>query len=142
MAAKHGTRRRYSVEGCRCADCKEAQRIYCAELRQRHANGEVMQRRVTVTALPAVSQPIASGPGPVERGVTAEISGLTQAELQPALAEIALALARVLDSPRAVSSHPAAAKVMADILDRLHKGAARTHRGGLKVVRAMTETPS
>jgi hypothetical protein len=27
MAAKHGTRRRY-VEGCRCEDCTEANRLY------------------------------------------------------------------------------------------------------------------
>jgi hypothetical protein len=135
MAAKHGTRRRY-VEGCRCDECAEAQREYQRDYRARRANG-----------LPTVSQlprpwntdpdPELSGPGRVEAGVEAEIAGLTEA--RPGLVQAALALARVMDNPRAVSSHPAAAKVLAGLLDTLRKGAARGRRGGLAVVRALTE---
>jgi len=41
------------------------------------------------------------------------------ADLRPGLAQVALALARPMDNPRAVSSKPAAAKVLASLLDRL-----------------------
>jgi hypothetical protein len=68
------------------------------------------------------------------------LAGLAQAELRPGLAEIALALARnVLDNPRAVSSHAAVAGKLADILDRLHRGGAVPRRGGLALVRTMTD---
>lgn len=51
-------------------------------------------------------------PGPVESGVTAEIGGLA-AEARPGLAQAALALARIMDNPKAVNQQPAAAKVLA-----------------------------
>jgi hypothetical protein len=74
-----------------------------------------------------------ASPGPVE----AELAGLTDA--RPGLAAAALALARVMDNPRAVSSHPPAAKVLAGLLDALHKGSAQGRRGSLAVVKSMTE---
>jgi hypothetical protein len=46
-------------------------------------------------------------------------------------------MARVLNNPRAVSSRPAAAKVLAVLLDRLRSASARGRPGGLSVVRAM-----
>ena len=55
---------------------------------------------------------------------------------RPGLAAAALSLARVLDNPRAVSTHPAAAKVLTPLLDKLHR-ASRPRRGNLAVVRAM-----
>jgi hypothetical protein len=79
-----------------------------------------------------------SGPGPVERAVTSEIGGLTQADMRPALVEPSR-WRKILDNPGAVSQQPAAAGKLADILDRSHKGAA-PRRGGLKLVRAMTTT--
>lgn len=80
-----------------------------------------------------------SQPGPVEAAIGQETEGLPLAAARPALVETALALARnVLDNPRAVSSHAAAARVLARLLDELRKGAGRG-RGGLKVVRAMTD---
>jgi hypothetical protein len=42
------------------------------------------------------------GPGPVELGVTAEISDLA-ADARPGLAQAALAMARILDHPTAVN---------------------------------------
>jgi hypothetical protein len=57
------------------------------------------------------------------------------------LAAIALTLGRLLDRG-AQSSKPSAARQLVRVLDALHKGSARTRRGSLKVVRAMTETPS
>ena len=58
---------------------------------------------------------------------------------RPALVETAKAMGRILDNPRAISQQAAAATKLADIMDRLHKGAP-PRRGGLKLVRAMTTT--
>jgi hypothetical protein len=131
MAAKHGTRRRY-VEGCRCEDCTEANRIYKREYRQRRIGGELTRPAAVVT----LSQPEPDTPGPVESGVQAEISGLA-AEARPGLAQAALAVARVLDNPRAVNQHAAAAKVLSALLDKLHAASAHGRRERLAMVRAM-----
>ena len=58
------------------------------------------------------------GPGPVEAAVQKEISGLA-AEVRPGLAQAAIAMARILDNPQATNQQPAAAKVLAALLDRL-----------------------
>jgi hypothetical protein len=125
MAARHGTRRGYN-DGCRCDDCKDAQRLYQQRYRE---------RRRTLAPVTNVT-PAASSPGPVESGVEAEIAGL--ADARPGLAQVALAMARVLDNPRAVSSQPAAAKVLASLLDKLRSASAHGG-GGLALVRTMTE---
>jgi hypothetical protein len=134
MTATHGTQRRY-VEGCRCGDCKEAHRVSARDYRERRASGQT--RPASVVAIPSavVSEP--SGPGPVESGVVSEIVGLAQAEARPGLAQAALALARIMDNPRAVNQQPAAAAKLADILDRLRKGA-DARRSRLASVRQMT----
>jgi hypothetical protein len=127
MAAKHGTRRRYN-EGCHCEDCTAANAAYQQKYRQ----------RPTVVVPP--SEPVTTpsfGPGPVEAGVEAEIAGMIEA--RPGLAQAALAMARVLDNSRAVSSQPAAAKVLAGLLDKLRSASPRGRRGGLALVRTMTE---
>jgi hypothetical protein len=49
-------------------------------------------------------------------------------------------MARVLDSPRAVSSQPAAAKVLAALLEKLASASACGHRGNLSVAKSMTTT--
>ena len=65
------------------------------------------------------------------------MAGLAQAKERPGLVQTALALARIMDSQRAMSQQPAAAAKLADILDRLRKGAdARGSR--LAAVRQMT----
>jgi hypothetical protein len=76
--------------------------------------------------------------GPVEAGVQDEISG-PAAEARPGLAQTALALAHIMDNPKAVNQEPAAAKVLVTVLDTLRKGAARNRRGGLELVRVMAE---
>jgi hypothetical protein len=127
MAVKHGTRYRY-LKGCRCEACAEAERVYQRDYRLR-----------TPAQAVTTSLPVPDGraePGPVERGVEAEISG-PGARTRPGLAQAALALARVMDSPRAVNQHAAAAKVLATLLEKLHAASARGRRGGLAVVRAM-----
>ena len=55
-------------------------------------------------------------PGPVESGVQDEIGGLA-AEARPGLAQAALCMARLLDNPKAVNQQPAAAKVLAAMLE-------------------------
>jgi hypothetical protein len=55
------------------------------------------------------------------------------------MAQIALAMARVLDNPKAVSSQPPAAKVLTTVLDKLHSVGAQSRRGRLAVVRTLTE---
>ena len=119
MAAAHGTRRRY-INGCRCEDCTESNRLY---FRQRRAS-------------PCVADLPHMEPGPVESGVENEIAGL--AEVRPGLAQMALDLARVLDNPRATNQKPAAAKVLAALLDKLHAASAQRRPGNLAVVRTMT----
>jgi hypothetical protein len=56
------------------------------------------------------------------------------------VAQIALALARILDNPKAVGSQPSAAKVLASLLDKLRSASARGRSGHLALVRTMTET--
>jgi hypothetical protein len=80
---------------------------------------------------------IAGNTRPRRVGVEAEIVEL--ADARPGLAQAALAMARILDNPSAVSSQPAAAKVLAGLLDKLRSASARGRRGGLALVRTMTE---
>jgi hypothetical protein len=51
---------------------------------------------------------------------------------------IALAMARILDNPRARSAQPAAAKVLVAVLDALHKGSTQ-RRCNLALVKSMTK---
>jgi hypothetical protein len=67
----------------------------------------------------------------------AEIDGLA-AQARPGLAQAALAMARLLDNPKAVSSQPSAAKVLSALLDKLRAASARGRRGRLAVVRSMS----
>jgi hypothetical protein len=53
--------------------------------------------------------------------------------------QAALALARILDSPRAANQQPAAAKALVALLDELHSVSARGRRGKLSLVHTMTE---
>ena len=132
MAASHGTQRRY-VEGCRCEDCREAHRVSARAYRERRSNGESGPAPVVVIPSAVVS----AGRGPVESGVEAEISGLAS-EARPGLAQAALALARILDNPKAVNQQPSAAKVLGALLENLRSASARGRRGNLAVVRTMT----
>ena len=129
MAARHGTRRGYG-EGCRCGDCKDAQRLYQRRYRERRA-----LRNVTPVS---PNESATEFPGPVESAVNDEIGGLA-ADARPGLAQTALALARIMDNPKAVNQQPAAAKVLAALLEKLHSASARGRRGSLSVVRSMTK---
>ena len=71
------------------------------------------------------------------RGVrgAAELHSLNAGTDRPGMAQIALALARILDNPKAVGSQPAAANVLAVLLDKLRSASAGGRRGRLAVVR-------
>jgi hypothetical protein len=131
MAGRHGTRLRYN-EGCRCGDCTEANRVY---FRRRRESKLLAPAAIDSLTAAGASQP--SEPGPVESAVEAELAGL--AEDRPGLAQVALALARIMDNPKAVSSQASAAKVLIASLDKLHSVGAQNRRGRLSVVRTMTE---
>jgi hypothetical protein len=77
-----------------------------------------------------------SAPGPVEVSVQAEIGDVVDS--RPGLAQVALAMARLLDNPKAVNQQPAAAKVLVTVLDTLRKGSAQGRRGNLALVKSMT----
>lgn len=123
MASAHGTRRRY-LSGCRCDLCTEEQRLHMRAYRERRAERDAV--------------PELAGPGAVELATKAQLADLSAAESQPGLAAIAVALAKVLDG-RIPTPKPAAARQLVRVLDELHKASARTRRGGLALVKAMTE---
>jgi hypothetical protein len=132
MSIKHGTDRRYS-DGCRCDECREAHTLKAREYRDRKRRG--LTRPALLTAVLSAEREQA-GPGRVESAVEAELAGLASAQERPGLAQTALALARLLDGP-AVTSKPAAAQRLVEILNTLAKGAS-VRRRKLPVVRSMT----
>jgi hypothetical protein len=99
--------------------------------RQQGLPAGIPSAATAVVSLPAPVTPQPIEPGPVESGVKAEISGFA-AQVRPGLAATALALARIMDNPRAVSQQPA----LAAILGTLSKPTQR--HGKLAVVKSMT----
>lgn len=138
MAAQHGTRTRYNT-GCRCDSCKQASRDYDKMRRQRMLSSK--HAPATVTALPTSVDADDHEPGRVESGVLAEIGSLSTIGSRQGLVEIAIALARVLDSPLAIAQHPSAAHRLSETLDKLRKGA-DSKTGRLAAVRQMTRKPA
>jgi hypothetical protein len=120
VSAPHGTKARYSG-GCKCDECRHAQRLYQREYRDR-----VTQLQATPTG-PA---------GPVELAVQAQLEELSAAVAQPALAAAALCMGRVLDGRVPTPKPQACAKLM-DVLDRLKKGS-ELGKPRLAAVRAMS----
>jgi hypothetical protein len=131
MTARHGTRRRYN-EGCRCEDCTAANAAYQQSYRQR---ATTVRLSTWTTPLPEQMTPAVVGP--VESGVQLEIEELTDA--RPGLVQVALAMARLLDNPKAVNQQPAAAKVLSGLLDKLATASAGGRCGRLSVIKSMTE---
>lgn len=137
MAVQHGTRSRYNA-GCRCDECKKAASDY-HKLRG--------QRQRATKLAPATVTAIGSAPsappecGRVEAGVIAELDELSSAAARPGLVEIAVALARVLDSPLAIAQHASAAHRLSETLDKIRKGS-DARKGKLAAVRSMTRSTS
>ena len=140
MAVQHGSRTKYN-QGCRCDACVQASRDYNKARAQKiRAEKHGPARPATVTKLPTAPKLAAVPeyePGRVEAGVMAEIGALSTVASRQGLVEIAIALARVLDSPLAIAQHASAAHRLSETLDKLRKGAdGRT--GRLAAVRSMT----
>lgn len=143
MALRHGTRTKYN-DGCRCADCKQAASDYEKARRQainnrKHAPASVTTLTTARSASPSsqAGDPAAITAGRVESGVMAEIGELSTAASRQGLVEIAIALARVLDSPLAIAQHPSAAHRLSETLDKIRKGA-DARKSKLASVRQMT----
>jgi hypothetical protein len=131
MAGQHGSRTMYNT-GCRCDDCRMAERDY--DKRRRLAKVADMKTSQVVTSMRTDSD---DGVGSVEAGVMAEIAGLSTAESHPGLVAVARRNAQILDSPLSVAQVPSASKVLLEAMDKLRKGAdGRT--GRLASVRQMT----
>jgi len=99
---------------------REQDRIYRAELRARKRSDAA-----TVVPMPARL-------GKVEAAVQLELSGLAAAAERPGLTAIALRLGAILDDQGAIVHHPAAAKALDAVLERLHE-ASRGHAVGSKL---------
>jgi hypothetical protein len=137
MPAQHGNRSRYNA-GCRCDPCKGANRDYQKMRGQSIRNAK--HAPATVTALPRTPATVqAANPdvGRVEAGVLAEIDGLSTAASRQGLVEIAIALARVLDSPLAIAQHASAGHRLSETLDKIRKGS-DSKKSKLAAVRSMT----
>jgi hypothetical protein len=114
--AQHGTRSRY-VLGCRCPDCKEANKLHMRDLRA---------KRRGLPTPPRSGEPVRAWqpptePGPVELAVREELATLSASETRLSAVAGALQMARILDSPDQYPTHVRAAAVMNDILRMLRK---------------------
>jgi hypothetical protein len=78
-----------------------------------------------------------AAPGAVVAAVRADLAALGDLAGWRAIGEAAVAMARILDHPGAVTTQPAAARQLMSLLDTLHRSAA-PKRGRLAVVQAMT----
>jgi len=106
-------------KGVRCDACTEAERIYQRDYRLRGGSPKVTETVGNSEHHPAVPDGLPQG--------------------RPGLAQAALALGRLIDNPRALSSHPPAARVLAVPLDKLRSTSVQGRRGRLEVVRTLTE---
>lgn len=139
MSAAHGTRVRYNG-GCRCDECKAANREYNRELRNRKAAGGLPENLASVSKLPGANQrPVTTEPGRVESQVLIELGMMNSPAKYPGLAESALAMARILDNPNMLTTHPAAQRALRGTLADLHdKSAVKV--GRLAKVASMSRT--
>ena len=71
--------------------------------------------------------------GPVVEAVTAELASMSATESRPGLAEACLAMARILDQPKLSTTHPSAARQLAQGLDAM-KNSSHIARGRLAAV--------
>ena len=114
--------------GCRSEACRLAASVARRERRRlaREAVGEspgLDTDRTRLVSMPMDNAPTSADAGSsVEAAVLAEVEALDST--RPALVAAAIAMARVLDNPKAVSSQPPAAGQLVSILNQLRKSAA------------------
>lgn len=135
--------------GCRCARCKVANSDYRKDLRRRKDEAMGEPANVFRLATGSGENSVTSGNGSqacmsgglgsannVVAAVRAEIDALGEAA-RPGLAAAAIALAEVLANPKALSTRPAAAGQLANLLEQLRKNAGNKE-SKLAKVRALT----
>ena len=133
----HGNRKTYSA-GCRCSDCTEAHRLYLREYRQRRRERVGAAMAVAPQVTPTGNElPVSRDQqGSVVAAVESELELLGAHERRPGLAQAALTLGRLLDTPEAYTHHASAVRALQRALDELGKGRG-VPRGRLKAVTAM-----
>lgn len=161
--ATHGTRTCYN-RGCRRPECVQAEKDYNRSRRQAKNAQKVAQGAPAgapadgVGSTSVVPFKLRSAPAQIEAAgdtsddedqapsvqlgsttsaVLAELSELKTMQTRPGLVAVALALARVLDSPAAVAQWPSAAHRLSETLDKLRKGS-EGRSGRLAAVQRMT----
>jgi hypothetical protein len=143
---EHGKRTTY-VRGCRCELCCAANTEYGQELKRRRLRGDRIQPPLasiqpalaSVTTIGAPAPPAADPdePGRVETAVSKEIKSLSAARKHPGLIQSILSMAKILDNPEAVTTHPSAHRQLAMGLEKLW-GESVGRKGTLADVAAMT----
>lgn len=143
MAVQHGKRTTY-VRGCRCDPCKEANRLYQIDLKNRkRTGGNVVTPLRSLAAVPddPPPPPQSSGEpeemGRVEKKVDEEIKSLSSGVKHPGLVESALAMARILDNDALFTTHPSAQRQLMVALEKLHSASTR-RKGNLATVAQMS----
>lgn len=141
-----GTESCYNA-GCRSEQCRQAATEARRERRRlaREAVGELPAADADRTRLVSIptdnpSTSINADISPansVEAAVLAEVQALGSTA-RPGLVAGAIAMARILDNPKAISSQPPAARVLISMLEKLRSGST-TRRGNLALVKSMTE---
>jgi len=145
--AEHGTRQCYA-DGCRLPECKAAQAKYRREHKARQL-GVVTDfpkagrkpKTAAEAAVVAAQDAVPAGAGWNEQQVLAELATLSSAETRKGAAASAIALAKILDNPNAVTSWVSAAKALPDILKDLREGSARK-KGRLASVQSLVKPSS
>lgn len=117
-------------------DTKKSRAAYMRNYRanKKQAPGTVSPIRSVNAAPAAVPAPAL---GEAELAVIAELATLTSAETRKAAAAGALAMARILDNPNAISQQPQAMARLMAVMDALRQGAGR-RKGRLASVQAIT----
>ena len=143
VIAAHG--RRGYKQGCRCDQCKSAEREYQQDLRRRKAEASPGDATSGVTPGLALVQDLRTSQVEVSSGFAAEDSAVAGLRIElermnaldGALVGAAFALARVLDDPKATTAKAAAAGKLSDLLEQLRKSG-EVKKSKLASVRAMT----
>ncbi len=126
VADKPHGRTRYNA-GCRCGECRSANRDHQRRRRSKH-----------LTAVPPDEglQPPEFTDGAVTEAVRAQLADIAGALERPGLVAIAIRLAQLLDNQAAIPQHPQTAHRLTEVLTTLSKSSNR--RGRLSIVRDMT----
>lgn len=128
--AAHGTVSSYNA-GCRCDECRTANTVKSRKNRKRRAAGLPSRQRAkppgTVHSLngpqlnesATVINQIPTEPGAAESAVITATGALSGAGDRPELVAQARAMARIIDNPGAIGTHPSANKQLSETMERL-----------------------